>query len=223
MTLRLRAAILGDLKQILDAEQHDLAGRLTDAMADAGLALRDALRAQVRSARLGGGVEKSWNFKVYPRPPRESLGPAALVYTKAPKIVTAFDEGAIVKSAKGFFLAIPTEAAPKKGIGGKRISPSNWPGGRFGKLRLVFGRRGFGMLVADVALGTARSMVGQNRRPIGQGGRWRASARKIGEGKATVVMFFLVPQVKMPKLLNVAAAEKLAESELYSRVARAAR
>ena len=59
--------------------------------------------------------------------PNQRLDAASLVYTKAPQIIRAFDEGAVVRSRRGRFLAIPTENAPRKGSGGKRISPSKFP------------------------------------------------------------------------------------------------
>jgi Family of unknown function (DUF6441) len=51
------------------------------------------------------------------------LDAASLVYTKAPPIIRAFDEGAVVRSKRGRFVAIPTENAPRKGTDGRRISP----------------------------------------------------------------------------------------------------
>ena len=61
----------------------------------------------------------------------------APVYTMAPQIIRAFDEGAVIRSKRGRFLAIPTENAPRKGTDGKRISPSTFPEHRFGPLRFV--------------------------------------------------------------------------------------
>ena len=60
------------------------------------------------------------------------LDAASLVYTNAPQIIRAFDEGAVIRSKRGRFLAIPTENAPRKGTDGKRISPSTFPAHRFG-------------------------------------------------------------------------------------------
>jgi hypothetical protein len=51
-----------------------------------------------------------------------------LVYTKAPQIVRAFDEGTLIRSRRGRFLAVPTENAPRKDTDGRRISPSTVPG-----------------------------------------------------------------------------------------------
>jgi Family of unknown function (DUF6441) len=61
----------------------------------------------------------------------------------------AFDQGAVIRSRRGRLLAIPSENAPRKGIDGRRISPSTFPEHRFGPLR--FGPRPCGpsLLVVD--------------------------------------------------------------------------
>lgn len=41
----------------------------------------------------------------------ESAEAAAYVWSRAPKIVDAFDRGVVIRSARGLFLAIPTPAA----------------------------------------------------------------------------------------------------------------
>ena len=41
----------------------------------------------------------------------QQLDSASLVYTKAPQIIRAFDEGAVIRSRRGRFLPIPTENA----------------------------------------------------------------------------------------------------------------
>jgi hypothetical protein len=49
-----------------------------------------------------------------------------LIYTKAPQIIRAFDEGAVIRSRRGRFLAIPTQNAPGKGTDGRRM-PEHLP------------------------------------------------------------------------------------------------
>ena len=123
-----------------------------------------------------------------------------MVYTKAPQIVRAFDDGGVIRSRRGRFLAIPTENAPRKGTDGRRISPSTFPEHRFGPLRFVPRRSGPSLLGVD-GLHTSHSrQTGQLR------GFRRATdrARRSGQGLTTVVMFLLVPQVKLSKRLDVA-------------------
>ena len=45
----------------------------------------------------------------------ESAEAAAYVWSRAPKIVDAFDRGVVIRSGSGLFLAIPTAAAGKNG------------------------------------------------------------------------------------------------------------
>ena len=63
--------------------------------------------------------------------------------------MAGFDEGTVIRSKDGWWLAIPTPNAPKRGVGGKRINPSNFPEHRFGKLRFVYRRNGPSLLVAE--------------------------------------------------------------------------
>ena len=100
----------------------------------------------------------SWRDKHYPN---QKLDAASLVYTKAPQIIRAFDEGAVIRSRRGRFLAIPTENAPRKGTDGKRISPSTFPEHRFGPLRFVPRPSGPSLLVED---GLASLVQSQERR-----------------------------------------------------------
>jgi Family of unknown function (DUF6441) len=81
--------------------------------------------------------------------PNRKLDAASLVYTKAPQIVRAFDEGAVIRSRRGRFLAIPTENAPRKGTDRRRISPSTFPEHTFGPLRFVPRQSGPSLLVVD--------------------------------------------------------------------------
>ena len=119
----------------------------------------------------------------------ESLGAAALIWSKAPAIIGAHDTGPLIRSKDGFWLAIPTAAAGK-GLKGGRITPGEWERRRGLRLRYVYCRRGPNLLVADGRL---------NSRGLGV-----ASRSEIGRGKATVPIFLLVPQVNLPKRLDLA-------------------
>ena len=66
-----------------------------------------------------------------------------------PQIIRAFDEGAVIRSRRGRFLAIPTENSPRKGTDGKRISPHTFPGHQCGSLRFVPRPTGRWLLVVN--------------------------------------------------------------------------
>jgi Family of unknown function (DUF6441) len=197
--LKLMATIARSLQADMEAELRDLERAVATGTKAAGSALKTELRRQVASAGLGQRLANSWRDKHYPN---RKIDAATLVYTKAPQIVRAFDEGALIRSKRGRFLAIPTESAPRKGTDGKRVSPSTFPEHRFGPLRFVPRRSGPSLLVVDGLRGSVSRKTGQLRGFRRATGR----ARQSGQGATTVVMFLLVPQVKLPKRLDVARA-----------------
>jgi hypothetical protein len=156
----------------------------------------------VLSAGLGGRLARTWRGRAYPN---KGYDAASLVWSKAPQIVRAFDEGIVVRGRDGLWLAIPTENAPKKGVGGKRINPSNFPEHRFGPLRFVYRRNGPSLLVVDDLRASYRRDTGALRGFRRAG----AAARRSGRGATTVVMFILVRQVRIPRRLDVARAAEL--------------
>jgi hypothetical protein len=183
----------------MQAELRDIGRAVTGGTRDAGRSLRTELRRQVTSAGLGQRLANSWRDKHYDN---RGIDAASLVYAKAPQIIRAFDEGAVIRSRRGRFLAIPTESAPRKGTDGKRISPSTFPEHRFGPLRFVPRSSGPSLLVVEGLRASFSRKSGELR------GFRRATerARRSGQGLTTVVMFLLVPQVKLRKRLNVARA-----------------
>jgi hypothetical protein len=197
--LQLAATLTHSLQAGLQAELRDLERAVAIGTRHAGRGLRTELRRQVSSAGLGQRLANSWRDKHYPN---RKLDAATLVYTKAPQIVRAFDEGAVVRSRRGRFLAIPTENAPRKGTDGKRISPSTFPEHRFGPLRFVPRQSGPSFLVADGLRASFSRQTGELR------GFRRATdrARRSRQGLTTVVMFLLLLQVKLRKRLDVARA-----------------
>jgi Family of unknown function (DUF6441) len=197
--MKLAATVARSLQADMQAELSDIERAIAAGTRDAGRGLRTELRRQVASAGLGQRLANSWRDQHYPN---QKLDAASLVYTKAPQIIRAFDEGAVIRSRRGRFLAIPTENAPRKGTDGKRISPSTFPEHRFGPLRFVPRPRGPSLLVVDGLRASFSRKSGELR------GFRRATerARRSGQGLTTVVMFLLVLQVKMRKRLNVVRA-----------------
>jgi uncharacterized protein DUF6441 len=127
--MKLAASITRSLQAEMQAELRDIERAVAAGTHEAGRGLKTELRQQVASASLGQRLANSWRDKHYPN---RKLDSASLVYTKAPQIIRAFDEGAVIRSSRGRFLAIPTESAPRKGTDGKRVSPSTFPEHRFG-------------------------------------------------------------------------------------------
>jgi hypothetical protein len=116
--MKFTGSIVRSLQSDMRAELRDLERAVTTGTRDAGRGLKSELRRQVGSAGLGQRLANSWRDRHYPN---QRLDAASLVYTKAPQIIRAFDGGAVIRSKRGRFLAIPTENAPRKGTDGKRI------------------------------------------------------------------------------------------------------
>jgi Family of unknown function (DUF6441) len=197
--MKFAAAITRSLQADFQAELRDIERAVAGGTQDAGRGLKAELRRQVASAGLGQRLANSWRDRHYPN---QKLDAASLVYTKAPQIIRAFDEGAVIWSRRGRFLAIPTENAPRKGTDGRRISPSTFPEHRSGPLRFVPRPSGPSLLVVDELRASFSRETGELRGFR----RTTVRARERGDGLTTVVMFLLVPQVKLRKRLDVARA-----------------
>jgi hypothetical protein len=161
------------------------------AMREATTGLKDALRAEVVAAGLGDRLAKTWRGKTFPET-GESLGAASYVWSRAPKLIDAFDRGVTIRSANGFFLAIPTDAAGASGRsqGGRRerVTPGGWERRTGIPLRFVYRPRGPSLLVADQSRINSKGIAARNRRSAGD---------------ATIVVFILVPQVRLKKRLDI--------------------
>lgn len=119
----------------------------------------------------------------------ENLNAAAPVWSNAPVIIGAHDTGPLIRPKNGFWFAIPTPAAGKSTRGG-RITPGEWERRTSLRLRFIYCRRGPSLLVAEGRLNTKGQAV--------------VSRSKTGRGKVTAPIFLLVPQVKLPKRLDLA-------------------
>ena len=176
-----------DLVAMLQAEVRAGEKAVKASMTEAGSELKQAWRRQIAQAGLGHRLPRTIRNRTYPRQ-GGSLDAAAFVWSNAPEIIGAHDQGVLIRSKAGFWLAIPLPAAGK-GRGGARLTPGEWEKRRGMRLRFVYRRRGPSLLVADGRLNTRGFGV--------------ASRSKTGRGRATVPIFLLVPQVKLRKRLDL--------------------
>jgi sodium/hydrogen antiporter len=98
--MKLAATIARSFQADMQAELRDIERAVATRTRDAGRGLRTELRRQVSSAGLGQRLANSWRDKHYPN---QKFDAASLVYTKAPQIIRAFDEGAVIRSKRGRF------------------------------------------------------------------------------------------------------------------------
>lgn len=196
--MRLNAALQGNLTNVVADELEDVRGASARGIRKGTDLLKGRLRKQVERAGMGGKLAKTWRGKHYRN--TGNFDEAGFVYSKAPNIISAFSKNTTIRSKGGRYLAIPSSAAPKRGVNKKKkASPSNWDAAKFGPLRYVPPRKGrAALLVAD-----------ENK--IGKTGRAtrrlkRTKTGKFRKGAATVVMFFLVRQVRFKKRWDVDSA-----------------
>ena len=193
--MKLATTITGSIMAGMEAEMRTISKAVATGVKEAGRGLKGDLRKQVVSAGLGMRLSRTWRDRTYPNKGHDA---ASLVWSKAPQIIRTFDEGAVIKSKSGLWLAIPTASAPKRGVGGKRINPSNFPEHRFGPLRFVYRRNGPSLLVVDGVRINKSGRVGRRAK----GGAFTKTGR-MKQGMATSVMFIMVPQVRLKKRLDV--------------------
>lgn len=172
---------------------------VTDAVGVIEEQVKQDWRSEVRRAGLGGRLANTIRGATYPTA-AVSANAKALIWTKAPAIISAHEEGAVIRASRTRYLAIPTAAAGR-GAGGNRITPADWSRRRGVQLRPVPGKSGTILLIAVGARVDSRGRA-QSRGP-----RSRSAAQDV-------VVFVLVPQVKLRKRLDLMATARAAAAAL---------
>lgn len=212
--MRLGITIEGDLRRIMAEEVADMKKAITRGMAKASEGLKTDLRQQVTGAGMSQRLANTWRAEVYPgRAGVFSLRAAALVFSRAPDIVDAFDKGVPIRSPRGLYLAIPTPAAGKFGLsrvapafgerrGRERLTPGGWERRTGIRLRFVFrkGKKASFLVADDTRLNKSGVAMGRRKR------NGEVSSRKVRAGGEPVVIFLLVPLVRIRKRFDIDAA-----------------
>lgn len=147
---------------------------------------------------LGGkSIAGTWRVADYPKGAgTETLSPASLIYSRAPRIVEALSEGVVIRAGRTQWRLVPNGAV--------------WPGGRVRGTRLAVGQRTPTFALAEKKFGPLQFI----RNRDGQGGRFVArvrvskktgkfSRRKAGQAaQQEIVVFWAVRETKMPRLLR---------------------
>lgn len=196
--MRVLAALTGNLDEYMAQEIRDAQIGVTRGISAATDGLKAELRAQVTGAGLGERLARTWQSQVYPKG-RESANAGGFVWSAAPDLIGAFDRGVTIRSADGFFLAIPTAlAGPVRGAKWRpRMTPGEWERRRGMRLRFVYRHGRPSLLVAD---GVRIGKSGWAKANISN--RGGAPSTRLA-GSATAVIFILLPQVRLKKRLDV--------------------
>lgn len=167
--MHLDVILQGKLSDFLETEYKKGANAVTKGITNATDGLKNAMRSQVKSSGLSNRLANTWRGNIYPKG-KKSISAAGIVYSKAPKIMAGFEYQTVIRGKNVFWLAISTEAIPKRALG-KKMTPEIYEKSRNTKLRFVYRSHGASLLVHE---------------------------RK----KKSIIAFWLVPQVKMPKLIH---------------------
>lgn len=194
----------GQVQRALDAEFTALSRRVRLATEQSGrdlvlIPLREMTAAALNSRKL----PTAWRGRVFPKGGDPTLSPAFFAYTKAPKIIAAFEEGPTIRPLGGKkFLWIPTENVPRT-RGGGRMDPKTLSE-RVGALKFVPLKNGGFVAMAAVSKSRARA-----HRRVGTG----KGAIRVKRNGQMLAFYILKPQVRLAKRLDVAAiAEKAGAS-----------
>ena len=169
--------------------------------------IKTAWRDDVRRA-LGQRLSNAIRANVYPET-EPSLNAAGFVYARpgknkqggAAEIIAAHETGSVIKSRDGFWLAIPTEEAGK-GPRGRKMTPLLWERRTGNRLHFVYRKQGPSFLVGEVKM-TKTGRLGRGR---------KTKKGAYASGTFTSVIFFLIPQAKLRKRLDLMnKADRLAQ------------
>lgn len=179
--------------------REQVAKDVTAAMKAETRALEKRFEAATLSAGLGQGLARTWNSKTYPQS-GDSLGPSGVVWSKAPKAMKAFTEGATITARGGRFLAIPSPEvrALRRGRNQPMPTPAEIEQRLGVKLVLVV-KRGKRFLIAPS----------------------RDKARKRTGPKRLFVAFFLVPRAVIRKRLDLRTMTIASQNYLRAALAEA--
>jgi hypothetical protein len=156
-----------------------------------GQGLQSDLRRETE-AILGQKIANAWRSRHYPNK-GDTGGPAAFVWTKAPKIIDFFSTSKVVTPV-GEAFAIPTENVPRAGRG-RRMSPI--------EVEARFNAELFPVHLPSGRIGLAIDVIaGRN----GRGFRESTSRRRgAGRRDEPVLMFVLMRNIRSRKLIDLVA------------------
>lgn len=198
-----RQGSFADLAQAAITAHRQSVGR---AIGKGGQQLKQELRDETAQYGLGSRLAGTWQLRVYGA---GGKNPAALVYTKAAKIIDSYARGATIYPKSGHrFLAIPTDDAPRKRQG-NAMSPDEVEA-RFGRSLVFIGPGDRGFRTPSIRKNGVAFLVMNGLVTRKSTARWRGATANELAGKTrnprpvqSVIMFILVPFVKKPKLFDL--------------------
>lgn len=198
--MRMGVSISGNPAELMRAEAQGGGRAVTAGMRWAASTLKARWREDIAGAFDGGArLARTIRDESWPKG-QPSLRAASQVWSKAPKIVAAHDEGTLIRAATGYWLAIPLPSAGRV-RGGKKITPAEWEKKTGRRLRFVYRRGKSALLVDDGTKASGNVMVLRRRRVNGR--RDYVPSEPTTFRNRTIPIFALVPQVKLKKRFDL--------------------
>lgn len=201
MHLRLDAsdfdlALTGQLSKWRESVRTSYMEAAREALEVIGAEGKAKLRADLRGAGLGA-LEKTWQTEMHPRKGL-AWAPAVEIFSKAPVIVSAFEEGATIKPTKEGMLAIPIPGSYAE----------DFPNPKGADDKVDYARRRFGdRLFVIPANGQRPAILAARMVGVSKGGRLgprkKTKTGKFTKGTQTAMLFYLVPQARLKKRLDI--------------------
>ena len=193
-----RLALTGDLQAYERRNSEAVLKGLKDGAYD----IADMGKKKLRDALISSGLKlnpKSWQAEVHPRGSILAWKPAVFFYTKAPKIIAAFDEGGEIRAKDGF-MAVPLpyyqELLPRQR---GQYSKS--------KIQLTYEKYGEDNLIVLPATSDRPAILALDSGKITATGKITGSKRtktgKRRKGTGLIPLFYLVESVEIQQRLNV--------------------
>lgn len=227
----------GSVADAMKAEARAVSAGLRRAVERTGRQVQDTLRAQARAGGFSDGgraIANAWRLKTFPAPGIVTFHPAAVVFSKMPDAVEAFDRGTPIVARNRKYMAFPTgfnALRGRRGAGGRggvRVSTTDMTAaGRQAFVIPAKSNRGVFLWCLRVYEGRGLSRRGRNRIRLFVGdatevmtghrkGQQQAAREVLAQG--FVPMFILVRQVIPRKRLDVDGVRKQAAPLLLSNV-----
>lgn len=190
--LQLTTALRGDFDEEVAAGLAHVERALTAGVFEYVDEIQDTWRADIERSGLANGDKLAKTIRADHYRNR-GLDAAGRVFSKFPIIQLAFEADQTVRSQNGAYLLVP--------------NPDVWPGGR---VRLPAGRGGRSttLKVAERAFGKLRFVYRQGKTSL-------LVATRAGE---QVIVFFLLPQVRLPRMLRGKDIRNRARREAPERI-----
>ncbi len=189
-------AVTGQLSKWRSGVSESVVRANRGVLESTGQFAKRTLRADLRQAGLSA-LEKTWQTEIYPR---RGLAwePALRIFSKAEVIVSAFDEGPTITPIGDGMLAIPIPGG----------FAEDFPNPKGPDDKVDYARRKFGdRLFVIPANGNRPAILAAEMVGVSKGGRLgprkKTKTGKFTKGTQTAMLFFLVPQVRLPKLLDI--------------------